>query len=71
MRATIMYRAGDVRVENVPDATISNQRMLWFVSPEPASAAVICGPTGIWNQPKKGSPWAMKPSASSKPSVRT
>jgi hypothetical protein len=22
MRATIMYRAGDVRVENVPDATI-------------------------------------------------
>jgi threonine dehydrogenase-like Zn-dependent dehydrogenase len=24
MRATIMYRAGDVRVENVPDATIKN-----------------------------------------------
>lgn len=24
MRATIMYRAGDVRVENVPDATIQN-----------------------------------------------
>src|SRR5256886_17127736 len=23
MRATIMYRAGDVRVENVPDATLS------------------------------------------------
>jgi len=22
MRATVMYRAGDVRIENVPDATI-------------------------------------------------
>ena len=25
MRATVMYRAGDVRIENVPDATIVNQ----------------------------------------------
>jgi threonine dehydrogenase-like Zn-dependent dehydrogenase len=39
MRATIMYAAGDVRVENVPDATIS----------EPTDAVVrvtracICG----------------------------
>jgi len=24
MRATIMYRAGDVRMENIPDATIKN-----------------------------------------------
>ena len=24
MRATIMYRAGDVRVENIPDATLKN-----------------------------------------------
>src|SRR5436305_856722 len=24
MKATIMYRAGDVRVENVPDATLAN-----------------------------------------------
>jgi threonine dehydrogenase-like Zn-dependent dehydrogenase len=24
MRATVMYRAGDVRIENVPDATIVN-----------------------------------------------
>ncbi len=25
MRATIMYKAGDVRVENIPDASIINQ----------------------------------------------
>jgi threonine dehydrogenase-like Zn-dependent dehydrogenase len=24
MRATVMYRAGDVRIENIPDATIVN-----------------------------------------------
>jgi threonine dehydrogenase-like Zn-dependent dehydrogenase len=43
MRATIMYRAGDVRVENVPDASLVN----------PADARVriiracICG-SDLW-----------------------
>jgi len=43
MRATVMYRAGDVRIENVPDATI--------VSPTDAvvrvSRACICG-SDLW-----------------------
>src|SRR3954453_1237728 len=43
MRATIMYRAGDVRVENVPDATLT--------TPTDAlvriSRACICG-SDLW-----------------------
>ncbi len=43
MRATIMYRAGDVRVENVPDAKL--------VSPTDAlvriTRACICG-SDLW-----------------------
>ena len=30
MRATIMYKAGDARIENVPDATIELTRNSWF-----------------------------------------
>ena len=43
MRATVMYRAGDVRIENIPDATI--------VHPSDAvlriTRACICG-SDLW-----------------------
>jgi threonine dehydrogenase-like Zn-dependent dehydrogenase len=59
MRATIMYRAGDVRIENVPDAKVQ----------QPTDALVritracICG-SDLW--PYKDmppAPWAMRPLA--------
>ncbi len=33
MRATIMYAAGDVRVENVPDPTLASRQMRSCASP--------------------------------------
>src|SRR5437868_1865298 len=43
MRATIMYRAGDVRVENVPDATIANPTDALVC----VTRACICG-SDLW-----------------------
>src|SRR5579864_5295705 len=56
MRATVMYRAGDVRVENVPDATI-NQPTDALVR---ITRACICG-SDLW--PYKD----MKPAAKGRP----
>jgi threonine dehydrogenase-like Zn-dependent dehydrogenase len=67
MRATIMYRAGDVRVENVPDATLK----------QPTDALIritrscICGsdlwPYTICHQLRADAGWDTKPLLSSKP----
>jgi threonine dehydrogenase-like Zn-dependent dehydrogenase len=47
MRATVMYRAGDVRIENVPDARL--------IEPTDAlitiAAACICG-SDLWPSPQ-------------------
>jgi hypothetical protein len=43
MRATVMYGAGDVRIENVPDATIVNQTDALVR----VSRACICG-SDLW-----------------------
>jgi threonine dehydrogenase-like Zn-dependent dehydrogenase len=56
MRATIMYRAGDVRVENVPDATILNPTDALVR----VTSACICG-SDLWpykdmEPAKKGRP---------------
>ena len=70
MRATVMYGAGDVRVENVPDAAI--------VEPTDALVSVtracICGsdlwPYNLMEPPTAGrSAWATRRSASSRPSA--
>ena len=70
MRATVMYGAGDVRVENVPDATI--------VEPTDAlvrvTRACICG-SDLWPyndgaERRRATAWATSPSASSRPSAR-
>ena len=69
MRATIMYAAGDVRVENVPDATI--------VEPTDAivrvTRACICGsdlwPYRAWSAAMPARAWATRRSASSRPSA--
>ena len=70
MRATLMYGAGDVRIENVPDPRIE----------EPTDAiirvtrACICG-SDLWpynDMPKRARPggrWAMRRSASSRTSA--
>ena len=72
MRATVMYGAGDVRVENVPDATI--------VEPTDAlvrvTRACICG-SDLWPYTPRAagragrSAWATRRSASSRPSAPT
>ena len=45
MRATVIYGAGDVRVETVPDPKILSRPMPWSGSRLLASAAATCGPT--------------------------
>ena len=70
MRATIMYAAGDVRVEDVPDATI--------VEPTDAivrvTRACVCGsdlwPYASMERSDPDSPWATRRSASSRTSGR-
>ena len=71
MRATVLYGAGDVRVENVPDARL--------IEPTDALVAVsracICG-SDLWPYKlmQPGEPpaaWATRRSGSSKPSVPT
>ena len=43
MRATVMYRAGDVRIENVPDAKIINPTDVVLT----VTRACICG-SDLW-----------------------
>ncbi len=43
MRATVMYGAGDVRVENVPGACLKEPTDALVVVPALPSAAVTCG----------------------------
>ena len=71
MRATVMYQAGDVRVENVPDPVLH----------EPTDAIVrvtsacICG-SDLWPyqsmpaQGRRAAAWATNSSASSRRSAR-
>ena len=71
MRATVMYGAGDVRVENVPDARI--------VEPTDAlvrvTRACICGsdlwPYNLMAPTTPAAGWATRRSASSRPSAPT
>ena len=70
MRATVMYAAGDVRVEDVPDPQL--------VDPTDAimrvTRACICGsdlwPYATWSQPDGAGRWATRRSASSRTSAR-
>ena len=72
MRATVMYGAGDVRVENVPDARL--------VEPTDAlvrvTRACICG-SDLWpykqmaRERDRAAGWATSSSASSRPSAPT
>ena len=48
MRATLMYGAGGVRVEDVPDSAVklpTDALVRVTASPRPASAAATCGRT--------------------------
>ena len=70
MRATVMYEAGDVRIEDVPDARPSQNRPTRSsASPAPASAAATSGRTPTWSRPRPASRWATRPSASSRTSA--
>jgi threonine dehydrogenase-like Zn-dependent dehydrogenase len=69
MRATIMYKAGDVRIENVPDASIQ--------APTDAlirvTRACICG-SDLWpyndlEPTPEGRRWVMRRSGSSRRSA--
>jgi hypothetical protein len=44
MRATVMYGAGDVRIENVPDARLVEPTDALVTVSAPASAAATSGP---------------------------
>ena len=49
MRATVMFEAGDVRIEKVPDPKLSSQPTQSSASLVPAFAGAICGLLRIWN----------------------
>ena len=54
MRATVMFGAGDVRVENVPDAHLVGRPTRSSASPVPRSAAATCGRTSRWSTTEHG-----------------
>jgi threonine dehydrogenase-like Zn-dependent dehydrogenase len=69
VRATIMYKAGDVRVENVPDAKLVEQTDAVIR----VTSACICG-SDLWPYKELepvpgGRPMGLKQSASWKPSA--
>jgi hypothetical protein len=49
MRATVMYSAGDVRIENVPDPKIIEPTDAVIASRERAFAGAICGHIKKWS----------------------
>ena len=71
MRATVMYGAGDVRIESVPDARLVEPTDALVASPAPRSAAATCGRTRRWSTTRAAAGWATSSSASSKPSAPT
>ena len=73
MRATVMYGAGDVRIETVPDARADRtDRRASSSSAAPASAAVISGRTRLMEAAAiPAAAWDTRRSASSKPSAPT
>lgn len=64
MRATVMFGAGDIRIENIPDAHISEATDAVVVVSRAASAAAISGRTRQWNTAKPTAAWDTRPSAS-------
>jgi hypothetical protein len=66
MRATVMYAAGDVRVENVPDARLVEPADALVAVTRPPSAAAISGLTSRWNPMRPAAVWAMSSSVSSR-----
>jgi threonine dehydrogenase-like Zn-dependent dehydrogenase len=71
MKATVMYKAGDVRIDNVPDARIINPKDALVR----VTRACICG-SDLWpykamEPSETGVVMGLKPSASSKTSART
>jgi hypothetical protein len=71
MRATVMYRAGDVRIENVPDATIVHPTDAVIRITAPVFVGAISGLTMSWSPPRQAAAWAMRRSSSSMPSAAT
>ena len=69
MRATLMYKSGDVRVEEVPDPTISAPTDALVRAPTPACAAPTCTRTTTSRRPPRDGGWATRPSASSRRSA--
>ena len=64
MRATVMYGAGDVRVENVPGRPARRaDRRARRASPAPASAAATSGRTSRWRRARRDAAWATSSSA--------
>ena len=66
MRATVMYAAGDVRVETVPDARVVEPPMLSCGLLARVFAAATDGPTRQWNSRLLAVEWDMRPLALSK-----
>jgi threonine dehydrogenase-like Zn-dependent dehydrogenase len=66
MRATVMYEAGDVRVEDVPDPTIVEPTDALIRVTAPASAAATSTRTTGWSAARPGPAWATRPWASSR-----
>ena len=52
MRATVMFGARDVRIQNVPDATIISPSDALVHVTRAAFAVVTCGPTRRWSAAK-------------------
>ena len=72
MRATVMYEAGDVRVERCPGRPVDRRRRTRsFASRAPRSAAAICGRTSRCRTTTPAGGWATSSSASSRRSAPT
>ncbi len=73
MRATVMYEAGDVRVEEVPDPPVLKDPppTRSCASPARASAAAICGRTSPCRIRTAAAGWGTSSSASSRTSAPT
>ena len=65
MRATLMYGAGDIRVENVPDPVLQEPTDALVRVLRRASAAATCGPTRRC-RPEPAGGWGTSSSASSR-----
>ena len=66
MRATLVYGAGHVRIEEVPARGCRSRPVPWCGCCARPSAAATCGRTGRCRPPSTAGAWAMSSSARSR-----